>query len=210
MELVEADLLKPESFDAAVAGCTYVIHTASPFVIEPPKDENVLIKPAVEGTLAVLRAAHKHRVKRVVITSSVVAIQYRTPENAMAIYDETSWSDIEACDPYSKSKTLAEKAAWEFQMSLPVDERFELVVLNPGNIQGPSIVTNGDFSSGLMVNQFMSNFYPALPKVQMGVVDVRECAHAHLQALKVPEAANQRFILVSEVLWFTEMAAILA
>lgn len=97
-----------------MAGCTYVVHTASPFVIDAPKDENVLIKPAVEGTLAVLRAAHKHRVKRVVITSSVVAIQCRIPENSMERYDESSWSDLECCDAYNKSKTLAEKAAWEF------------------------------------------------------------------------------------------------
>lgn len=114
LELVDADLLKPESFDAAVAGCTYVVHTASPFVIDIPKDENVLIKPAVEGTLAVLRAAHKHRVKRVVVTSSMAAIQNKTAENALPKYDESSWSDVEACDAYSKSKTLAERSTWEF------------------------------------------------------------------------------------------------
>ena len=78
LELVEADLLKPETIDEAIKGCDYVIHTASPFPIEAPKDENVLIRPAVEGTLAAVKAAHKYKVKRIVITSSVAAIMGQT------------------------------------------------------------------------------------------------------------------------------------
>ena len=81
LELVEADLLKPETIDEAIKGCDYVIHTASPFPIEEPKDENVLIRPAVEGTLAAVKAAHKYKVKRIVITSSVAAIMGQKEEN---------------------------------------------------------------------------------------------------------------------------------
>lgn len=88
LELVEADLLKPETLDAAIAGQDFVVHTASPFTLNPPKDENELIRPAVEGTLAVVRAAHKHKVKRVVITSSVVSIMVHKVENIKPSYTE--------------------------------------------------------------------------------------------------------------------------
>lgn len=84
------------------------------------------------------------------------------------------------------------------------------MVINPGLIQGPSIVSNADFSSGLIVNRFMNNAYPGMPKIMMGIVDVRECAQAHLQGIKVAEAANNRFILLSEALWFKDVARILS
>jgi nucleoside-diphosphate-sugar epimerase len=105
-----------------------------------PKDENVLIRPAVEGTLAVMRAAHKHKVRRVVITSSLSAVLMKSPHNIKDRYDETDWSDLEACSAYDKSKTLAERAAWEFLNSLPEAERFEMVVINPVFILGPALV----------------------------------------------------------------------
>jgi nucleoside-diphosphate-sugar epimerase len=114
IELAEADLLKPDTIDTAIAGCDYVVHTASPFPIEQPKNEDVLIKPAVEGTLSVMRAAHKHRVKRVVITSSCASIMCQKPENHKEVFTENDWSDPAACGAYEKSKTLAEKAAWDF------------------------------------------------------------------------------------------------
>ena len=88
LELVEADLLKPETLDAAIAGQDFVVHTASPFVLNSPKDESDLIRPAVEGTLAVMRAAHKYKVKRVVITSSVVAIMVQKEENIKPLFTE--------------------------------------------------------------------------------------------------------------------------
>ncbi len=81
LELVEADLLKPESLSAAIEGCDYVVHTASPFPLANPRDENEIIRPAVEGTLAVMRACHKFKVKRVVITSSIASIIEHTPAN---------------------------------------------------------------------------------------------------------------------------------
>jgi nucleoside-diphosphate-sugar epimerase len=114
LELVNADLLQPESLDAAIAGCDYVVHTASPFPYGNPKDESVVVRPAVEGTIAVMKAAHKHKVKRVVITSSIAAVMFRRPENEKESYDENDWSDADFCKPYEKSKTLAEKAAWNY------------------------------------------------------------------------------------------------
>ena len=114
IELFEADLLNPESLDKAIEGCDYVVHTASPFPLAQPKDENVLIKPAVEGTLAVLRAAHKYRVKRVVVTSSCAAIMQPEEQKMKELYSEEDWSDEIAQSAYGKSKTLAERAAWNF------------------------------------------------------------------------------------------------
>ena len=98
----------------ACAGCDYIVHTASPFPDSQPKNEDVLIKPAVDGTLAVMRAAHQHKVKRVVITSSAVAIMSQKPENRKDKYNEDDWSDLEVCKAYEKSKILAEKTAWDF------------------------------------------------------------------------------------------------
>lgn len=131
LELFEANLLNAASLDAAIAGQDYVVHTASPFPITTPKHEDDLIKPAVEGTMAVLRAAHKHKVKRVVVTSSCAAIFVQSPKNHKELFTEEDWTDVTVAGAYEKSKTLAERAAWDFVNSLPQEERFELVTINP-------------------------------------------------------------------------------
>jgi dihydroflavonol-4-reductase len=196
LELFKADLLNPDSLDKAIEGCDYVVHTASPVPSKGlPKDENVLIRPAVEGTLAVLKAALKHKVKRVVVTSSLSAIVMKNDINVKEVYDENDWSDLEACSAYDKSKTMAERAAWEFLYSIPEAERFELVCINPVFILGPALVPPE--SSTLAVKHLMEGKFPFLPKVMLVIVDIRECAMAHLKALIVPEAKNKRFILGS-------------
>ena len=113
LELVEADLLDEDSLFKAIEGSIFVVHTASPVLIGKPKNEDVLIKPAVEGTMAVVRAAHKNRVKRVVITSSVAAI-YVSPDKNKMEFSVEDWTDLKLASPYEKSKTMAEKAAWDF------------------------------------------------------------------------------------------------
>ena len=122
----------------AIEGSTYIVHTASPFPIEEPKDENVLIKPAVEGTLAVMKAAILNKVKRVVITSSIVSI-FKTGVEGQTHFTENDWTDIKIAQPYDKSKTLAEKAAWDFVSNLPEDEKIELAIINPGLVVGPNL-----------------------------------------------------------------------
>ena len=107
LELAKMDLLDEAAIDKAIEGCTYVIHTASPFPLEEPKDENLLIKPAVEGTLAVMRAARKHKVKRVVITSSVVSVQV-SKDRTKKHFSEADWTDLTVAMGYAKSKTMAE------------------------------------------------------------------------------------------------------
>ena len=148
LELVEADLLDEESLINAIAGSDYVVHTASPFVTEAPKDENELIKPAVNGTLAVMKGCHAAKVKRVVITSSVAAI-YNVGDDKWPdddIFTEADWTDIKSptgSQPYHKSKALAEKAAWDYQKELPEDEKFEIVTICPSLIVGPVLCGSG-------------------------------------------------------------------
>jgi dihydroflavonol-4-reductase len=193
IELVAADLMDAESLDKAVAGCDFVVHTASPLPTKPVASEDEVVKPAVEGTLAVMRAAHKHKVKRVVITSSGLTVMLRKPENAKAVYNEDDWSDEDVLQNYEKSKYLAERGAWDFWNSLPEGERFEFSVVIPGLVQGPTLI-NAEFSSANYMKMMIFGLYP-FPQVAFPIVDVRDAARAHLQAIKVPEARNQRFIL---------------
>lgn len=133
----------------AIEGSTYVVHTASPFPIIEPKDEQTLIKPAVDGTLAVCRACQASKVKRLVITSSVVSIMESADKDKTEFTVE-DWSAPEICNAYHKSKTLAERAAWDFQAALPEDEKYEIVVINPGLVLGPNL-NKAQFSSGDIV-----------------------------------------------------------
>lgn len=209
LELVEADLMNADSLARAIEGMDYVVHTASPFPSKTPKDENEIIRPAVEGTLAVMRAAHKHHVKRVVITSSSVAIMMQNDRDAKEVYTEADWSNLEECHAYDKSKTLAEKAAWDFLKELPESERFELVTINPALILGPAIIRSKEFTSGQIVQKIMNAELPGVPKISFPTVDVRDVALAHLRAVTVEEAKNQRFILYNQTIWFKEIAEIL-
>ena len=112
-------------------------------------------------------------------------------------------------DPYEKSKVLAEKAAWDFFNGLPEDDRFELVTICPGFVLGPILCGPG-FASGRAIEAVVTGEYPGLPRVSFPIVDVREVALAHLRAVQLPEAKNQRFIVAGQLKWFTEMAEILS
>ena len=196
VELVEAELLDPGCWKDAVSGCSYILHVASPF--PPPseriQDENTLIKPAVEGVKNVLNAcAEVGGVKRVVLTSSMAAIapgNVRRPEPL----DESCWADLEKCWAYEKSKNLAEKAAWDFVAGLPEDKIFELSVINPGFVIGPLLVTT-QATSGVIIKTFMHKEMPVVPRIGMGMVDVKDVALAHIKAMTLPEAAGKRHIL---------------
>ena len=163
----------------ALKGSKYVVHVASPFVIEEPEDENELIAPAVDGTLGVLKACQAHGIERVVMTSSVVAIvdtnEAETPKDRL--FTEDNWTDpsMKGVGAYPKSKTLAERAAWDFVAKLPEDQKIDLTTINPGFILGPTLV-GGGFSSGEIIKKFMTKEIPALPAVHMPCVDVRNVA----------------------------------
>jgi dihydroflavonol-4-reductase len=192
LEFVALDLLSDQGWEEALLGCSFVIHVASPFVLAEPKDENELIAPALEGTIRVVNAAKRAGVKRLVLTSSVVAMTAGKPSGT---YDETAWSETDLpIGAYAKSKTLAERAAWD----LVRDGEMELVAINPGFILGPPIGAPGEGQSIAMIAQLIGGKMPMIPDVAMGMVDVRDVARLHLAALKTPGASGKRFIAASE------------
>jgi nucleoside-diphosphate-sugar epimerase len=201
---LESDAGWPE----AVAGCEYVLHVASPFPGGTPKDENELIRPAREGALRVLRAARDAGVKRVVLTSSFAAIGYGHPEQA-APFDEMSWTDPNGSGltAYVKSKTLAERAAWDFMGR--EGHGMEMSAVNPVGVLGP--VLGPDYSTSiLLVQRLMDGAMPGFPRLCFGLVDVRDVADLHLRAMTDPAAKGERFLAVSgNFLWMAEMAQVL-
>ena len=190
-----ADLHHDTGWAAAVADCDYVLHVASPFPASVPKHEDELIVPAREGTLRVLRAARDARVKRVVLTSSFAAIGYgHPPQNAP--FDETYWSDVTGGDvtAYVRSKTLSERAAWDFIAREGRD--LELAVVNPVAVFGP--VLGPDYSTSiLLIQRLMLGAVPGSPRLSFGVIDVRDVADLHIRAMTHPAAKGERFLGVA-------------
>jgi nucleoside-diphosphate-sugar epimerase len=195
LSFVAADLLADTGWPEAVAGCEYVLHVASPFPPTIPANEDELIVPAREGALRVLRASREAGVKRVVLTSSFAAIGYgHAPRHAP--FDETSWTDPDGDDvrPYVKSKTLAERAAWDFIAK--EGGGLELSVVNPVGVFGP--VLGLDYSTSiLIVQRLMDGAIPGCPRLYFGVVDVRDVADLHLRAMTHPAARGERFLAVA-------------
>ena len=206
LELVEADLQNESCWLPAVQDCKYVMHIASPFPDSSPADENEVIKPAVDGTLNVLKACVAAKcVQRVVLTSSVVAVSNGFSKGGH--FDETNWSNIDEVDPYHKSKTLAEKAAWDFVGGLSGTEKFELAVVNPTYIMGPVLIKT--FTTSMVITKrLLEHAMPMLPRINFAIVDARDVAKAHIQAMKVPEAAGHRHIIAGSNLWISDLAQI--
>jgi nucleoside-diphosphate-sugar epimerase len=208
LSFVAADLTGDAGWPAAVAGCEYVLHIASPFPASMPKDENELIVPAREGTLRVLKAARDAGVKRVVMTSSFAAVGYGHAQQE-AMFTENDWTDPTQPDvmPYTKSKTLAERAAWDFIAREGAG--LELAVVNPVAVFGP--VLGPDYATSiLLVQKMMDSAMPGLPRLCFGVVDVRDVADMHLRAMTNPAAKGERFIAVAgDFMWIVEIAKVL-
>jgi dihydroflavonol-4-reductase len=206
LAFVAADLTSDAGWNEAVSGCQYVLHVASPFPPQQPKDENDLIVPAREGALRVLRAAEHAGVRRVVMTSSFAAIGY-SPKPSGLPYDETDWTDPTGNQsPYVKSKTIAERAAWEFANHT---DRLELAVVNPVGIFGPTLDSDLASSVGLIA-ALLDGKPPFLPRASFAVVDVRDVADLHLRAMVRPQAAGRRFLAsAGQPLSLPEIAAIL-
>ena len=207
IQCVEADLCNDAGWDAAVQGCDYVLHVASPFPPVPPKDAQRLIGPAVQGTERVLRAARQAGVRRVVLTSSMAAVSYgHQPTDRL--FDEKDWTDLSGrgANAYTRSKTMAERAAWDFVIR--EGGGLELAVINPDGIFGPLMLANS--ASTLTVKLMLDGKIPAHPRLWIGVVDVRDVADLHLRAMAHPNAAGKRFIAVSgEPMRLAEIASML-
>ena len=194
LEIVEADLTADDGWDDAVAGCENVLHVASPFPLELPRDENELIVPARDGALRVLRAARGAGVKRVVLTSSFAAVGWGLHEPGH-VYTESDWTDPELPEvsAYERSKTFAERAAWEF---VNAEGGVELAAVNPFGVLGPVLDSHRSTSVEL-VRRLLNGFVPGVPQVAFGLVDVRDVADLHVLAMTEPQAAGERFLAVS-------------
>jgi nucleoside-diphosphate-sugar epimerase len=203
-----ADLTTDGGWSDAVSGCEFVLHVASPFPATTPKDENELIVPAREGALRVLRASRDAGVKRVVLTSSFAAIGYGQSQKGTP-YDENDWTnpDGEGATAYVKSKTLAERAAWDF---IEREGRgLELSVVNPVVVFGPAL--GPDYATSvLIVQRMMEGALPGCPRICFGAVDVRDVVDLHLRAMTSPAAKGERFLAVAgDFMWMVEIANVL-
>ncbi len=190
-----ANLTDDAGWNDAAHGCDFVLHVASPFPVGIPKHADELIVPAREGALRVLRAAREAGVHRVVLTSSFAAVGYGHPEQQQA-FDESTWTNLSGHDvsAYVKSKTLAERAAWDFITR--EGGGLELAVVNPVGVFGP--VMGGDYATSiLLVKKLMDGALPGSPNLRFGVVDVRDVVDLHLRAMTDPAANGERFLAVA-------------
>ncbi|WP_394666640.1 SDR family oxidoreductase [uncultured Chryseobacterium sp.] len=195
LSFVEADLTSDNNWDEAVKDCDYVLHVASPFPAQDPRDENELIIPARDGALRVLKASRDAGVKRVVLTSSFAAVGY-SKDIKDHIFTEEDWTDVNAeLSAYIKSKTVAEKAVWEFIEK--EGNGLELSVINPVGIFGPAIGGITSASLDIAVSGILNGTMNQTPVFTMGVVDVRDVADIHIKAMIDPKAAGERFIATS-------------
>jgi dihydroflavonol-4-reductase len=202
LTVVVADLTNDDGWDAAVAGCDYLLHVASPLGAQTPRDANALIGPARDGTLRVLRAAAKAGVKRVVMTSAAAAA--RPPLDSNRASDETIWADPAdpQFDAYRVSKILAERAAWDFMTGA---QPTTFTTILPGAVFGP-VLTTDNLGSVQIIQRLLAGSPAGIPRLGFSVVDVRDLADLHIRAMIAPEAGGQRFIAAGDFMWMEDIA----
>jgi dihydroflavonol-4-reductase len=209
LEVRAADLTSDQGWAEAIEGCDYVLHVASPFPAAQPKDPDQLIVPARDGTLRVLRESLAAGVGRVVVTSSVAAVRHGhnsgPPGRELT---ESDWTDADNLEltPYVRSKTIAERAAWDYTRAEGAAEK--LVTVQPGAIIGPLLGHDRSYSLQA-VERMLTGRMPGLPALGFSFIDVRDVAALEAGALTAPEAAGQRLIAAGRFLWLSEVAAIL-
>lgn len=204
LSVMRADLTSDDGWAGAAQGCDVLMHTASPFPITQPKDPGDLIRPAVDGTLRALRAAHAAGITRMIVTSSVAAVHDDRKDGPQ---DESDWLDPDTpgTSAYSLSKLRAEQAAWAFAGDHP---EVQLTTVNPALVFGPPLDRHYGSSLGI-VERLMKGRDPAVPPLGFGIVDVRDIARMHMAAMDRPATAGRRFIGSAGSLRFAEMARIL-
>lgn len=204
IEFVELDLTSDRGWAEAVEGCRYLQHTASPFVLRMPKDRDELVRPAVEGTRRAIEAALGAGVERVVLTSSLAAVQYGHGPHP-APFTDADWTKLDGpgVNAYIESKTRAEREAWALMEG--AGRRADLAVINPGVILGP-LLSQDPGTSATLVQRLLKGGVPAAPRIALSIVDVRDVAEAHVLAMTRPEAAGRRFLLADGPAEFLELA----
>jgi dihydroflavonol-4-reductase len=207
LTVLAADLNSDAGWADAVDGCRYVLHVASPFPPAQPKDPDELIVPARDGALRVLGASLDAGAERIVMTSSVAAVRGGGPPVNGSVYDEHDWTDGDDASftPYTRSKTIAEKAAWQLVADRNAGDR--LATVNPGAIIGPALSDDRSFS--LQLIERLLNGMPAMPKLGFTFVDVRDVAELHILAMTDPAAGGKRLLAVDRFMWMSEVAAVL-
>jgi nucleoside-diphosphate-sugar epimerase len=206
LSVLAADLRSDDGWAQAADGCDYILHVASPFPPVQPKNPDELIVPAREGTLRVLRAGLDAGVSRIVVTSSVAAVRGGV-EHSAAPLTEADWTDADNLElaPYTRSKTIAERAAWDFMQEKGEVEK--LAVVNPGAILGPLL--SDDRSYSLELIERLLKGMPGAPRIGFSIVDVRDVADLQIRAMTAPEAGGERFIAVARFQWMSEVAEVL-
>lgn len=207
LTVLAADLLDDAGWKDAVTGCDHVLHVASPFPPVQPKDPDELIVPARDGTLRVLEASLDAGVDRIVVTSSVAAVTGSgKPVHGRPLAEE-DWSDPDnpKLSPYARSKTIAERAAWDFMRERGATEK--LATVNPGAIIGPVLSDDGSFS--LQAIERLLGGMPGVPQIGFSFVDVRDVADLEIRAMTAPEAGGERFVAVESFQWMGDVAAVL-
>ena len=194
IEFCELNLLNDKGWNEALKDCDYLMHLASPCTIKEPKNESEIIKPAIEGTLRALNAAKKSNVKKVVLTSSIGAMVYGNKK----ICESKDWTDLSKnVGTYIKSKTMAEKAAWNYFNNLS-NPTFSFTTINPGMVFGPVLNEDLEGVSQKMILNLIRGEYPVLPDIYFSVVDVRDVAKIHVEALNKKESDNKRLIVTAK------------
>jgi dihydroflavonol-4-reductase len=208
LEFVALDLMRNAGWDEAMEGVRFLQHTASPFLIQIPKDKMELIRPAVEGTERALNAANKAGVERIVLTSSMAAIAYGHDKSRDTPFTAEDWTNLHgrAINFYQESKTLAERRAWEIMDA--AGRHDALAVINPSAIFGP-LLDDDPGTSAVIVQRLIDGSIPAAPRIPMTMIDVRDVAAAHVAAMTSPEAGGKRFPMGERTLFFLEAAKIL-
>ncbi|NMO34981.1 NAD-dependent epimerase/dehydratase family protein [Streptomyces sp. GMY01] len=204
LEFAVADLTSDDGWDAAVEGVDHVLHVASPLGGAVADDSDAMIAPARDGALRVLRAATAAGVRRVVMTSAANAASPSSYAEE-GVTDETLWTDPDdpTLIPYRRSKTLAERAAWDFMASC--DGPTELTTILPGAVLGP-ILTTGTIGSVGIVQRMLTGALRGVPRIGLEIVDVRDLADVHIRAMTSPAAAGERFLATGEFTWMLDMA----
>jgi len=209
LEFKAADLEQDAGWKEALDGVEYLLHVASPFPLFEPEHEDDLIIPAVQGTLRVLRAANQAKVRRVVQVSSILAVSSGY-DSRFRVFTEEDWSQVgNNIGAYAKSKTLAERAAWDFIRGPENTHGMELVAINPPLILGP--VPNKDTRTSIeLIRTYMLGQVPGVGRIKMGLVDVRDVAAAIILAMQTPEAKDNRFIVSGGAMWLKDIVATLS
>jgi len=193
LEFCKLDLLNDEGWDEAASDCEYIMHIASPFVIEEPKNEKDLIQPALQGTLRALNAANRNDIKKFILTSSMASVAYG---HKSKICNKDNWTDTSKnVGAYVRSKTISERAAWDFIKDNNV--AFPLTTIHPGMVFGPLISDEIRGASVSLIANMISGKFPALPEIFFTIVDVRDIAKLHVDSLRNQKSDNKRILATS-------------